>query len=68
MKPHLMRSALLAVLYCVAGVSYAAPLAVTLPPETAKLRPYSEAFGLIVNVGLPLALWLRYGAMLGRVD
>ena len=41
MKLHLMRAALLTVFCVTAGVSYAAPLTITLPAETAKLRPSS---------------------------
>lgn len=41
MKPFLLRSALLAVFCSAAGLSQAAPLTITLPAETAKLRPSS---------------------------
>ena len=41
MKPFLMRSALLTVFCSAAGLAQAAPLTITLPAETAKLRPSS---------------------------
>ncbi|GAC1414385.1 MAG: hypothetical protein NVSMB6_16530 [Burkholderiaceae bacterium] len=41
MKSYPMRAAALTVLCCAAALSHAAPLTITLPAETAKLRPSS---------------------------
>jgi 4-hydroxybenzoate polyprenyltransferase len=56
-----------AVLTLAAAVAIGACMRFRLRPtrESAKLKPYVEGFALIVNFGLPLALWLRYGVTAG---